>query len=143
MKVAIQWGLPQSDNKLPPGGTPLNPVMKEKHVAVTSWLQSDASESHLDASMAQLTHLEVLPSTLDNAGQGWTPPLVLAVRSHVPAAISPYQEVQSIIDRWEIMNEQPQTVHAAFEQLGSRRNSVSTTPAAVGTRIVHSTQARI
>ena len=129
-RVAIQWGPSQSDKQMPPGSVPLNPVMKERHLAATSWLQNDAAESPLDASMTHLTHLEIIPSTLDTQHQAWAPPIILAVRSYVapsdapPEATAPYPEAQSIIDRWEIIYEQPQSLHSAFEQLGSRRNSI-------------------
>lgn len=129
--MGIQWGLPPSDKQVPGGSMTLNPTMKEKHTASTSWLQNDTSESHLDPSMAQLSHLETLPSTLDSTGHAWAPPVVLAVRSYLPGPNSPYQETQSVIDRWEIMNETAQTSHPAFEQLGNRRNSVTATPSPV------------
>jgi mediator of RNA polymerase II transcription subunit 16, fungi type len=117
-----------SDKAMPPASTLLNPVLKEKHHAVTGWLQNDPTDSHLDSAMAQLTHLEVFPTTLDTSGQAWAPPAIISVRSHVPSASSPYQEVQSIVDRWDIINEQDQNMHSAFEQLGSGRNSQATEP---------------
>jgi mediator of RNA polymerase II transcription subunit 16, fungi type len=128
IRVAVHWGLPQSEKQLPAASMPLNPSLKEKHVAVSSWLQSNPNESHLDPSMAQLSHLEILPSILESSSQKWAAPVVLAVRSYLPGPNSPYQEVQSVIDRWEVMNDQPEGLHSAFEQLGSRRNSTGSAP---------------
>ena len=113
---------------MPPGSVPLSPIMKDKHLADTSWLQGGSGDSHLDASMLQLTHLEILSSTLDTSGQKWAPPVVLAIRSHVPAPNSHYQALQTTIDRWEVLNDQQQGIHPAFEQLGSRRNSTASQP---------------
>ncbi|KAJ9134015.1 Mediator of RNA polymerase II transcription subunit 16 [Pleurostoma richardsiae] len=126
VRANIHWGTPQTDKQVPPGSNPLSPSLKEKHVAVTSWFQHDTSESHLDVSMAQLSHLEVIPSILENSGQPIALPVVLAVRSYVPGLSSPFNhESQSIIDRWEVLDEQPQALHPAFEQLGSRTGSGS------------------
>lgn len=122
--ATLDWGLPRPDKQVPAGSLHLSPSLKEKHIAVTSWLQHGPNESTFDLSMAQLSHLEVFPSTLIGSGPGpsWAPPLVLAVRSYLPQANSTYSQdqYQSIIDRWEVLTEQPQTLHKAFEQLGSR-----------------------
>lgn len=80
---------------------------------------------HMDLSMTELSHLHVLPSLIDNEGKNTSPPLVVAIRSSLPPQGS-FQDAQSIIDRWEVV-EQRQSLHPAFEQLGSRRNSVTTT----------------
>lgn len=130
MRVAIHWGGQQADKQVPPGSTPLNPTLQTRPVAVTSWLQHDASESLLDTTMPQLSHLEILPSAAEAPNTPWSPPLVLTVRSHIPISTSSFnQELQSIIDRWEILNEQSQTPHPAFEQLGSRSGHNSNTQA--------------
>ncbi|KAI8282416.1 hypothetical protein K4K60_003596 [Colletotrichum sp. SAR11_57] len=130
VRVGIHWGLPQSqsDNKPPPGSQPLNPTMQEKHVAISSWLPGGSSTSPIDSAMTQLTHLEILPSTMDLTGQGWAPLVILAVRTYLPTPNTPYQETQSIIDKWEVINDQPQSLHPAFEQLGNRRNSTGSAP---------------
>ncbi|KAI8264906.1 hypothetical protein K4K56_005253 [Colletotrichum sp. SAR 10_98] len=107
---------------------PLNPTMQEKHVAISSWLPSGSSTSPIDSAMTQLTHLEILPSTMDLTGQGWAPLVILAVRTYLPTPNTPYQETQSIIDKWEVINDQPQSLHPAFEQLGNRRNSTGSAP---------------
>ena len=121
MRVLIQWGSSQQDKQIAPGGNPLNPTMLAKAVAVTNWFQQDAGESVLDPSMAKLSHLEMLPSARQTPQSAWTPPLVLTVRSHIPASGASFsQELQSIVDRWEIVTEQQQPLHSAFEQLGSR-----------------------
>ncbi|WQF84982.1 Putative mediator complex, subunit Med16, WD40-repeat-containing domain superfamily [Colletotrichum destructivum] len=133
VRVGIHWGLPQSqsDNKPPPGSQVLNPTMQEKHVAISSWLPSGSSATPIDSAANQLTHLEILPSTLDHTGQGWAPLIILAVRTYLPTPNTPYQETQSIIDKWEVHNDQSQSLHPAFEQLGSRRNSTGAAPAPI------------
>jgi len=123
VRVQIQWGGQASNDRQAP---PLSPVMKDKHLAVTTWLQGGPDEYPLDSTIDQLSHLEILSSIIVEAGNPATfaPPLVLAVRSHVPTDASAYnQECQSIIDRWEVVNDQPQASHAAFEQLGSKNGS--------------------
>lgn len=118
--------MPPSDKQVPHGSMPLNPTLKEKRIAVTSWFQHGPSESHLDTSMAELSHIEILPSVLQgpptNSNQpSLSPPLLLTVRSHAATEHSPYnQDQQSIVDRWEILNDQQQKLHPAFEQLGSQ-----------------------
>src|SRR3569833_2138314 len=121
-RAAISWGLPQSEQPVPPGSMPLNPSLHAKPVAVTSWYQPGSSESSLDAAMTLLSHIEMLPSALTTPPDPvWSPPVVLTVRSYIPTANSSYdQEAQSIIDRWEIVAEQSPALHQAFEQLGSR-----------------------
>ncbi|UQC86913.1 RNA polymerase II Mediator complex subunit Sin4 [Colletotrichum lupini] len=130
VKVGIHWGLPQSqsDTKPPPGSQALNPTLHEKHVAISTWLPSGPSTTPVDSAATQLTHLEILPSVMDPNGQG-APLVILAVRTYVPTPNTPYQETQSIIDKWEVPSDQPQSLHPAFEQLGSRRNSTGTAPA--------------
>jgi len=122
VRAAISWGLPQSEQPVPPGSMPLNPSLHAKPVAVTSWYQPGSSESSLDAAMTLLSHIEMLPSALTTPPDPvWSPPVVLTVRSYIPTANSSYdQEAQSIIDRWEIVAEQSPALHQAFEQLGSR-----------------------
>ena len=121
MKVLIQWSPSQADKQVPPGSNPLNPTMVAKPVAITSWLQQDTSESVLDPVMAELSHLEMLPSARQTPQSLWSPPLVLAVRSHVPISGASFnQELHSIMDRWEVLTKPQQPLHQAFEQLGSR-----------------------
>ncbi|KAK3996902.1 hypothetical protein QBC44DRAFT_355200 [Cladorrhinum sp. PSN332] len=135
LRVMINWGIPPADPKaVPPGSVQLRPSLKESHVAVTSWLHHGPGESPLDARMAQLSHIEVLPPIIEPATQTSTqttsPPIILTVRSYVPREGSPYQqEAQSIIDRWEIVTDQQQTLHPAFEQLGSKNGATTAPPA--------------
>ncbi|KAL6403250.1 hypothetical protein AUP68_12589 [Ilyonectria robusta] len=124
VKIDIQWGVPsQSDKTNTQQAKILNPSLAEKHLAATSWLQGGASDASHDAYMAELSHLEVLPSLVDNTGKNTVPPMVVAIRSRAPSDGS-YQTAQSILDRWEAV-EQRQNLHPAFEQLGNRRNSIS------------------
>jgi mediator of RNA polymerase II transcription subunit 16 len=77
----------------------------------------------------QLSHLEFLPSCSDAIGRS-TPATIVAVRSHLPPSMAHYnQDVHTVVDRWEI-REKMQTVHPAFEQLSSRRNSIGSPPQA-------------
>lgn len=137
VRAHLLWGLPQqADKQAPPGGMPLNPTIKDQHVTATTWLQQDPDELSLDASMAQLSHIEMLPTLREVRrpdlfiSQGQVPPkdiypaLLITVRSYIPPGPSYNQECQSIIDRWEL-SEQPQTVHEAFEQLGPKHNAES------------------
>lgn len=101
----------------------MSPSLIEKHLATTNWLQGGPGDSSLDTSMIELSHLEVLPSVMDNTGKNPTSPMVVTVRSRTPSEGS-YQVAQSVFDRWEIV-EQRQSLSSAWEQLGSRRNSIS------------------
>lgn len=95
--------------------------MKVKHVAMTSWFEYGSSESRFDTSMAQLSHIEVLPQALEGPptpNATWSPAVILTVRSYVAVDNTPYnQEQQSIIDRWELQD-RPEKLHSMFEQLG-------------------------
>ncbi|KAL2020886.1 hypothetical protein VTK56DRAFT_7877 [Thermocarpiscus australiensis] len=123
-RVSIQWGLPQVDKQVPPGSMPMRPSLRESHVAATSWFQLVPSESLLDSCMAQLSHVEMLPPLFEGPSQVVAPPVVLTVRSYMPSDSSTYhQECQSIIDRWEVLSDQPQSLHPAFGQLGSKNGA--------------------
>ncbi|KAI5466333.1 mediator complex, subunit Med16 [Mariannaea sp. PMI_226] len=123
-KVEVQWGLPAQPDKVnPQQSRVLNPSLHEKHLATTNWLQGGPSDQNQDAYMSELTHLEVLPSIMDNTGKNTAAPVVVSIRSRA-ATEGSYQMAQSIIDRWEAV-EQKQNLHSAFEQLGNRRNSIS------------------
>ncbi len=131
VRVGIQWGLPQVDKQVPPGSVPLRPSLRESHVAVTNWVQYGPGVSAIDVSMAQLSHVEILPSAPAGHSQpmSMVPPLVVTVRSYVPQDPSSYhQESQSIIDRWEVVSDQTQSLHPAFVQLGSKNGNAPATP---------------
>ncbi|KAI0432615.1 RNA polymerase II mediator complex subunit Sin4 [Xylaria sp. FL1042] len=133
VQVAISFNAPKPENPqtVPPGGFVLSPSLGKRHVAVTSWFQTGMCESPLDASMSKISHIEMLPAHFDFQTKQWSPIVVITVRSFMPEPNSPYShEVQSIIDRWELLTDQKQTVHPAFERLGARRNSVGSTPPA-------------
>ncbi|KAI0445978.1 RNA polymerase II mediator complex subunit Sin4 [Xylaria telfairii] len=133
VQVAITFNSPKPENSqnVPQGGSMLSPSLVKRHVAVTSWFQTGMCESPLDASMSRISHIEMLPAFFDFQSKQWSPIVVITVRSFIPEANSPYnQEVQSIIDRWELLTDQKQTVHPGFERLGTRRNSVGSTPPA-------------
>lgn len=124
LKIEIQWGGPgsQPDKNPLPQNARLSPSLVEKHLAATTWLQTGPGDANSDASMAELSHLHVLPSIMDNTGKSTVPPMIVAIRTRAPAAGS-YQVAQTILDRWEATVEPRQNLHPAFEQLGNRRNS--------------------
>ncbi|KAI1206459.1 RNA polymerase II mediator complex subunit Sin4 [Annulohypoxylon truncatum] len=131
VQVIINWNVPKNDGtqNIPPGSQMLNPTLLKRHFAITSWFQPGSNDSHLDSSISKITHVEMLPPIHNGSTKDWSPAIVLTVRSIIPEQNSPYeQEVQSIIDRWELLTDQQQSLHSAFEQLGARRNSVGSTP---------------
>jgi mediator of RNA polymerase II transcription subunit 16 len=131
VQVAITFNAPKPDNpqNVPLGGYTLNPNLGKRHVAVTSWFQTGMCDSPLDASMSKISHIEMLPAHFEFQTKQWLPIVVITVRTFIPETDAPYnQGVQSIIDRWELLTDQKQTVHPAFERLGARRNSVGSTP---------------
>jgi len=130
VRAAIDWNQPKAD-KIPPSQLPIQPVIKIKPLAVTSWAHDTApgtlNSSHMESLMVHLSHLEFLPPCGDASGKP-TPATILATRSHLPASPSHYnQDVHTTIDRWEV-RENIQSLHPAFEQLSSRRNSVGSKP---------------
>lgn len=128
LQAEIQWGMSQrADKQIPPGSLPLNPSLKAERLVTTSWLQPGLVESHLDVSMGQISHLEVLPPVTDMKTKTSLPATILTVRSHVPTPQTPYNvEYQSIIDRWNIVMDLPQQLHPAFEQRGPKAGTGST-----------------
>ncbi|KAI5926303.1 RNA polymerase II mediator complex subunit Sin4 [Camillea tinctor] len=131
VQVGISFNMvkPENGQSMPPGGHTITPTLLKRHVAVTSWFQPSVSNSHLDVSMTHISHIEMLPQFFKFSAKEWSPMVVLTVRSFVPEPNSPYNhEVQSIIDRWELLTDHKQTLHPAFEKLGSRRNNVGTAP---------------
>ncbi|UKZ66623.1 uncharacterized protein TrAtP1_007795 [Trichoderma atroviride] len=127
LKIEIQWGGPgsQPDKNPLPQNARLSPSLVEKHLAATTWLQTGSRDANNDISMAELSHLHVLPSIMDNTGKSIVPPTIVAIRTRSPTPGS-YQVAQTVIDRWEAVSSPQQNLHQAFEQLGSRRNSDAT-----------------
>ena len=122
VKLNIQWGQAGGD-KQPPGTVPLNPSLSDSRLASTSWHQPGPTDSPFDPSMGLLSIIEILPSTLENDAHSWAPPLILIVRSHVGSPGSPFQETQSIVDRWQVLTDQQQSVHQAFLSLGGQKQT--------------------
>jgi mediator of RNA polymerase II transcription subunit 16 len=128
--VAIAWGNKPVDKNQP--STTVNPSIIVRHIAVTNWMDTGSNEGSetfsYAPSMVQLSHLSILSPSPEGPGGHPTPPTILIVRSHLPNTPSQYnQDTHSIIDRWEIV-ESAQSVHPAFEQLNSRRNSQVSQP---------------
>jgi mediator of RNA polymerase II transcription subunit 16, fungi type len=131
VQVGINWNIPKQENPqgMPPGGYQLSPTLHERHVAATSWLQPETGDSYFDSAMSKLSHIELLPAMLDQATRKWSNPVVLTVRTYLPIVNSPYnQEIQSVVDRWELFMDQQQTLHSAFEQLANKRSGAGLAP---------------
>ncbi|KAG9239485.1 mediator of RNA polymeras-like protein II transcription subunit 16 [Amylocarpus encephaloides] len=135
VRALIDWGQQKPAERGPPiMQQPLNPTIKTRHAAATSWLHDAPAEGvsalSMEASMTQLSHLEILPSCADSTGK-MTTATIVAVRSQLPPSMSHYnQEVHTVVDRWEVRDKM-QPVHPAFEQLSSRRNSVGQPPGSI------------
>lgn len=134
VRAVIDWGQPKVE-KAQPAALPLNPNVRTKHLAGTSWVPDVLSDpmnaSHSESSMVQLSHLEFLPPSADSHGNP-IPATIVAIRSSLPSLTSHYNQdvystMYSTIDRWEVQ-EPHQRVHPAFEQLSSRRNSTGVNP---------------
>lgn len=130
VRALIDWNQPKIE-KATPAQLPVQPQIKTRHLAVTSWLHdgpgTPMNASHMESSMNQLSRLEFLPPCPD-ANNRLAPPTIVTFRSHLPISSSHYnQDVHTTIDRWEV-REKTQTIHPAFEQLSSRRNSVGSQP---------------
>lgn len=130
VRALIDWGQVKIE-KSQPVAMPLNPSVRTRHLASTSWVPGASLDlmtaPHSDSSMVQLSHLQFLPQSVDSYGNA-IPATIVAVRSSLPSLASHYgQDVYSTIDRWELQ-EPHQRVHPAFEQLSSRRNSTGVNP---------------
>lgn len=130
----IDWGMPKASEKTHQPMMLLNPTIKTKHLATTSLHLGSATDSsnqsQIEQSMVLLTHIEFLPPSVDTGspgGRAQTAPTILTVRSYLPPLSNYNQEVHSMIDKWE-MQEKSQSIHPAFEQLSSRRNSIGSKP---------------
>lgn len=127
LRLEIRWaGLGAAPDKSAlPHNARLSPVLEETHLAYTSWLHGGPgpNEMNPDPSATALSYLHMLPSILDNQGKNTVPPVIVTIRSRT-AAEGSFQTAQSILDRWEVVEDR-QTLPSAFEQLGNRRNSIS------------------
>ncbi|KAI0141837.1 RNA polymerase II mediator complex subunit Sin4 [Xylariaceae sp. FL1272] len=129
VSIAFKSENPQNAPQTAQTNQPLSPNLGKKHVAVTSWFQTGMVESAFDASMTKVSHIEMLPNHFNIQTKELSPIVILTVRSFIPGSNSPYgHEVQSIIDRWELLTEQKQTVHPAFERLAAKRGKTGNTP---------------
>lgn len=127
IRAGIDWGIPQTQEKVNPMAIPLNASLRIKPLTVTSWLHDVPGDtlnaSHMESSMVQLSHLEFLSPCGDSKNH-MTPPIVVAVRSYLPGSTSHYnQEVHSTVDRWEFRERNQQPVHSAFGHLSSRKST--------------------
>lgn len=121
MKMEIQWAGPgavQEKTQLSATAR-LNPSLVEDHLATIDWLQMVD-----EPSLPEFTTLQTLPSIVDNAGKAGVP-LIIGVRAR-SSGVGGFDMAQTIIDRWECV-EQKSSIQTAFEQIGSRRNSITST----------------
>ncbi|OAA73694.1 RNA polymerase II Mediator complex subunit Sin4 [Cordyceps fumosorosea ARSEF 2679] len=119
IKLEIQWAGPgavQEKTQLSQTAR-LNPSLVEDHLATVDWLQMVD-----EPSLPEFTALQALPSIIDNAGNAGAP-LFIGVRAR-STGVGGFEMSQTIIDRWECAEHKP-SILTAFEQIGSRRNSVS------------------
>ncbi|KKA29121.1 hypothetical protein TD95_002337 [Thielaviopsis punctulata] len=122
----IQIGIDWSPSSLENGHKTFNPKLTEQHVAATTWYQgTNKSGSPVDHAMAKITHLEILASIMDPNAKKWANGVIMSVRSYAPSDPSPYYEPQSVLDRWEIVQEQQPPLQKAFESLGSRTQKIN------------------
>lgn len=132
VRAMISWGTDKpSEKQVHPQNATITATILEQHVAVAPWLQHDSNDPVLDESMSQLSHIEFLPSVpKDKSLQAYHNPVVLTVRSHLPSeGASLYeQEPTSIVDRWEVVSEQPQALHPAFAQLNTGNSTTNPNP---------------
>ncbi|KAJ4164232.1 hypothetical protein LMH87_005915 [Akanthomyces muscarius] len=120
IKLEIQWAGPgavQEKTQLSQTAR-LNPSLVEDHLASIDWLQMVD-----EPSLPEFTSLQALASIVDNAGKAG-PALIIGARAR-SSGVGGFEMTQTIIDRWECVEHKP-SVQTAFEQIGSRRNSVST-----------------
>ncbi|TQW09662.1 mediator of RNA polymerase II transcription subunit 16 [Cordyceps javanica] len=120
IKLEIQWAGPgavQEKTQLSQTAR-LNPSLVEDHLATIDWLQMVD-----EPSLPEFTHLQALPSIIDNGGKAGVP-LIIGVRAR-SSGVGGFEMTQTIIDRWECTERKP-SIQTAFEQIGNRRNSVST-----------------
>ncbi|KAG4032195.1 hypothetical protein MFRU_007g01070 [Monilinia fructicola] len=132
IRAGIDWGVPQTQEKVNPMTTPLNASLRSRPLTVTSWLYDVPGDtlnaSHLESSMVQLSHLEFLSPCVDSKNH-MAPPILVAVRSYLPGLASHYnQEVHTTIDRWEFRERNQQPVHPAFEHSSSRKGTDGSQP---------------
>ena len=122
MKVEINWNITPVGGDRPPNAqnATLNPTLTDKHLAATYWNQNASVDPNLEGFKTTMSQLQVLPSLMDNTGKNTAPPVIVVVRACTPSPAS-YQTAQTILDRWEAI-EQRQPLHEAFVELGSRRN---------------------
>ncbi|CAG8972316.1 hypothetical protein HYALB_00001718 [Hymenoscyphus albidus] len=140
VRALVDWGLgkqagERAGERAPQMPQQLNPSLKTRHTVATSWIHDVSKDtlnaSNLESSMTQLSHLEFFPATVDSTGRMGHATIVSA-RTHLPSSMAHYnQDVQTVVDRWELRDKM-QTIHPAFEALSSRRNSVGSPPGPTG-----------
>ncbi len=132
VRVFINWGNKPAEKTMNAPPITVKPSILLGHLAVTNWMDGaspgDSDSFHLQSSMTALSHLEIIPSTPEGSAGPLNLPTIITVRSYLPNSPSHFnQEIHSTIDRWEL-RESTQSIHPAFEQLGSRRRNSGSQP---------------
>ncbi|KAF8474729.1 mediator complex, subunit Med16 [Kalaharituber pfeilii] len=118
-RISINWNLPLQTNPQQLPLPPANVSLTVKRVKVET-MASPTDIPNMDMSKAFLTHLEIIPPTFSgHAQQQYFPTTIMAVYSVMNMSIQ-----SSIVVRW-ILRETPGSLHPSFDQLGNRRNSVT------------------
>lgn len=118
LKIDLKWQA-QMAKSGHPQNTRFTLSLAEKHWATTSWLDDTPEQ----LATPELSHLLTVPSLLDDTGRNTLHPIVISVRSRAPSETS-FPMAQSIIERWEAVEEKHE-LQSALEQLANRRNSTS------------------
>lgn len=126
VRLEIQWAGPGAvQEKTTISQTSrLNPALVESHAATVD-LRADQTAEEITT--GDLTQLHALPSVSDPTGSQSSPLVVVALRMSNPDAF-PETQPQTVIDRWEAVEER-QSINSSLEQLGFKRDgSESTLP---------------
>lgn len=116
-RISVDWNVAAQQNPQQPS---TNVRLIVRRLKVEN-LASPAEIPNIDTSKAFLTHLEVMPPTFSGPTQNqYFPTTILAVFS-----VMNMSTPSSVIVRW-ILRENQGSLHPSFDQLGVRRNSVST-----------------
>ncbi|KAI5808817.1 mediator complex, subunit Med16 [Peziza echinospora] len=119
-RINITWELGSHQPGAPQPPPPINAILTVKRFKIEA-LPRPLDHPTIDMSKAFLTNLEVIPPTFSGPGRGqFFPTTVMAVYSVMNVG-----GPSSVVVRW-ILREMPASLHPSFDQLGVRRNSIST-----------------
>lgn len=124
MRVSITWGLPLADQTIPRNGQTLSPTLQAEYVATSDWLPRAAQR---DTLMTKVTLVELIPSQVNSSGITLAPINIFVVHNYWPLPGSDILVNQTTIDKWELTHRVTPSANPAFDQSGSRRNSIQGT----------------